>query len=295
MTLSGSSQNAQLMLGFISTGYYYRIRNDMLNNIIEIIKVAGGSQTSMMSNADHMGAGTKMWATMNKVAGQTLITLYFDTGSGYTQYTSVTDTASPPVSSYIGIRLYQNGQVDDFGGGSQGTNATVTSVPARATAAGLPPTLNIAKFAFPPPALATAQSVGPLPILSTPIPPGVLNLNRPVPSGNMSVPVPYGSMSLTRVPPVGHSDIPPFPPLPPHVPPPPLPPVDPRDVPALDGPFTYLMYGSMHYAIHAFTPPAKLKALWRNHHLHHYKYPQMGFGVSSVIWDVIFGTVPPKK
>lgn len=57
----------------------------------------------------------------------------------------------------------------------------------------------------------------------------------------------------------------------------------------------YLVYGSMHYAIHAFTPPPKLKALWRNHHLHHYKYPQMGFGVSSVIWDVIFRTVPPKK
>jgi 4-hydroxysphinganine ceramide fatty acyl 2-hydroxylase len=59
--------------------------------------------------------------------------------------------------------------------------------------------------------------------------------------------------------------------------------------------FGYLMYGSMHYAIHAFTPPSFLKALWRNHHLHHYKYPQKGFGVSSVIWDHIFGTIPPKK
>lgn len=29
----------------------------------------------------------------------------------------------------------------------------------------------------------------------------------------------------------------------------------------------YLMYGSMHYAIHAFAPPRFLKALWRNHHL----------------------------
>ncbi len=57
----------------------------------------------------------------------------------------------------------------------------------------------------------------------------------------------------------------------------------------------YLLYGSMHYAIHAFTPPAFLKALWRNHHLHHYKYPEKGFGVSSVLWDHVFGTVPPKK
>jgi hypothetical protein len=57
----------------------------------------------------------------------------------------------------------------------------------------------------------------------------------------------------------------------------------------------YLLYGSMHYAIHAFTPPSFLKALWRNHHLHHYKYPEKGFGVSSVLWDHIFRTVPPKK
>lgn len=57
----------------------------------------------------------------------------------------------------------------------------------------------------------------------------------------------------------------------------------------------YLLYGSMHYAIHAFTPPSFLKALWRNHHLHHYKYPEKGFGVSSVLWDHVFGTIPPKK
>jgi 4-hydroxysphinganine ceramide fatty acyl 2-hydroxylase len=57
----------------------------------------------------------------------------------------------------------------------------------------------------------------------------------------------------------------------------------------------YLLYGTMHYAIHAFTPPSFLKALWRNHHLHHYKYPEKGFGVSSVLWDHIFRTVPPKK
>ncbi len=58
--------------------------------------------------------------------------------------------------------------------------------------------------------------------------------------------------------------------------------------------FGYLAYGSMHYAIHAFTPPRFLKALWRNHHLHHYKHPDKGFGVSSVLWDVVFGTVPHK-
>jgi len=58
--------------------------------------------------------------------------------------------------------------------------------------------------------------------------------------------------------------------------------------------FGYLVYGSMHFAIHAFTPPSFLKALWRNHHLHHYKHPGKGFGVSSVLWDIIFRTVPRK-
>jgi sterol desaturase/sphingolipid hydroxylase (fatty acid hydroxylase superfamily) len=59
--------------------------------------------------------------------------------------------------------------------------------------------------------------------------------------------------------------------------------------------FGYLIYGSMHYAIHAFAPPRVLKALWRNHHLHHYKTPDKGFGVSSVLWDIVFGTMPEKE
>lgn len=53
----------------------------------------------------------------------------------------------------------------------------------------------------------------------------------------------------------------------------------------------YLCYASMHYAIHAFAPPFKwLKPLWRNHHLHHYKDEHLGFGVSNLLWDKIFGT-----
>ena len=56
--------------------------------------------------------------------------------------------------------------------------------------------------------------------------------------------------------------------------------------------FGYLMYGSMHYAIHAWNPPFRwMKPLWRNHHLHHYKNDHRGFGVSSTIWDHVFGTM----
>jgi sterol desaturase/sphingolipid hydroxylase (fatty acid hydroxylase superfamily) len=54
----------------------------------------------------------------------------------------------------------------------------------------------------------------------------------------------------------------------------------------------YLMYGSTHYAIHAWNPPFKfMKPLWRNHHLHHYKDEHRGFGVSTTIWDRVFGTM----
>lgn len=56
--------------------------------------------------------------------------------------------------------------------------------------------------------------------------------------------------------------------------------------------FGYLLYGTMHYAIHAWNPPFKwMKSLWRNHHLHHYKNEQCGFGVSTTLWDRLFGTM----
>ncbi len=58
----------------------------------------------------------------------------------------------------------------------------------------------------------------------------------------------------------------------------------------------YLLYGSIHYAIHAWNPPFKwMKPLWRNHHLHHYKHGDLGFGVSSTIWDHVFGTMYDLK
>jgi sterol desaturase/sphingolipid hydroxylase (fatty acid hydroxylase superfamily) len=54
----------------------------------------------------------------------------------------------------------------------------------------------------------------------------------------------------------------------------------------------YLTYGSMHYAIHAWNPPFKwMKPLWRNHHLHHYRDDNKGYGVSTTLWDRVFGTM----
>ncbi|MEW5676250.1 sterol desaturase family protein [Flavobacterium enshiense] len=53
----------------------------------------------------------------------------------------------------------------------------------------------------------------------------------------------------------------------------------------------YLLYASMHYAIHAFEPPFEfMKPLWRNHQMHHYRNEHLGFGVSNTLWDKVFGT-----
>jgi len=56
----------------------------------------------------------------------------------------------------------------------------------------------------------------------------------------------------------------------------------------------YLFYVTIHYAIHVYAPPKYLKGLWRNHHLHHYKYADKAFGVSSGLWDMVFGTLPKR-
>jgi sterol desaturase/sphingolipid hydroxylase (fatty acid hydroxylase superfamily) len=54
----------------------------------------------------------------------------------------------------------------------------------------------------------------------------------------------------------------------------------------------HLLHASLHYAIHAWHPPFKwMKPLWRNHHLHHYTSVEKGFGITSTLWDHVFGTM----
>ena len=54
----------------------------------------------------------------------------------------------------------------------------------------------------------------------------------------------------------------------------------------------YAGYLSIHYMVHAFQPPKNfLKILWVNHSIHHYKNGEEVFGVSSPLWDYIYGTM----
>ena len=54
----------------------------------------------------------------------------------------------------------------------------------------------------------------------------------------------------------------------------------------------YAAYLSVHFMVHAYQPPRNfLKVLWVNHAVHHYKDGDYVFGVSSPLWDYIYGTM----
>lgn len=58
----------------------------------------------------------------------------------------------------------------------------------------------------------------------------------------------------------------------------------------------YALYLAIHYMVHAFQPPQNsFKYLWINHSVHHYKDGDGVYGVSSPLWDYIYGTMNPTK
>ncbi|KAF5362776.1 hypothetical protein D9757_011006 [Collybiopsis confluens] len=62
----------------------------------------------------------------------------------------------------------------------------------------------------------------------------------------------------------------------------------------ISGAFTfYILYDCMHYALHHTQLPAYMKEMKKYHLAHHYKNFDLGFGVTSKIWDVVFNTVLP--
>lgn len=57
----------------------------------------------------------------------------------------------------------------------------------------------------------------------------------------------------------------------------------------------YAFYLSVHYMVHVYQPPKSfLKFLWVNHSVHHYKNGEVVFGVSSPLWDYVYGTMRLK-
>ncbi|HVD38526.1 MAG TPA: sterol desaturase family protein [Solirubrobacterales bacterium] len=58
----------------------------------------------------------------------------------------------------------------------------------------------------------------------------------------------------------------------------------------------YLFYDYTHYYLHHFVPRSDLgKQLREQHMRHHFQDHRFGFGVSSPLWDVVFGTLPRRR
>jgi dihydroceramide fatty acyl 2-hydroxylase len=58
----------------------------------------------------------------------------------------------------------------------------------------------------------------------------------------------------------------------------------------------YLTYDYTHYHVHHHTPRTQLgKRLREQHMRHHFQDHRFGYGVSSPLWDVVFGTLPRKR
>ncbi|KDQ60181.1 hypothetical protein JAAARDRAFT_32561 [Jaapia argillacea MUCL 33604] len=55
----------------------------------------------------------------------------------------------------------------------------------------------------------------------------------------------------------------------------------------------YVLYDCMHYALHHSRLPAYMKEMKKYHLAHHYKNFELGFGVTSKIWDYVFNTILP--
>jgi sterol desaturase/sphingolipid hydroxylase (fatty acid hydroxylase superfamily) len=53
----------------------------------------------------------------------------------------------------------------------------------------------------------------------------------------------------------------------------------------------YLIYDTTHYAVHHRSVPTAFgKLLRKHHHRHHFANPDEDYGVSSPLWDILFGT-----
>jgi dihydroceramide fatty acyl 2-hydroxylase len=58
----------------------------------------------------------------------------------------------------------------------------------------------------------------------------------------------------------------------------------------------YLIYDYTHYALHHFKPLTQMgKILRQNHMQHHFQCPDSKFGVTSPLWDYVFGSTSQKS
>jgi len=231
-------------------GSYLYFVNDMSGNLMRIRTFDGTNDNGIFSVNDHVTANGRIWAMVeNAPAGG--IRAYFmadRNGTGAWELIGQVDDSSVwsavPSAVYIGIRTTYQGQMDNFGGGILATQGAVPFGSASLVAP--VPTLSKGQLVQVPPAVTNLVRVSPGQSMAPVIGPAVMNLVRPYPpSSAMRVTLPFGTATITRGAVTGSTTVPAFPPIPQPPPPPPPPPPDPRDTPALDGPWTYMMYEAM--------------------------------------------------
>ena len=54
----------------------------------------------------------------------------------------------------------------------------------------------------------------------------------------------------------------------------------------------YLGYMLIHVSVHHFDQPKRFNFWWRHHTIHHFQQHDRAFGVTTSIWDRVFGTMP---
>ncbi|XP_057971853.1 dihydroceramide fatty acyl 2-hydroxylase FAH1-like [Malania oleifera] len=58
----------------------------------------------------------------------------------------------------------------------------------------------------------------------------------------------------------------------------------------------YVMYDLTHYYLHHGKPSEGVSQNRKRYHLnHHFKVHNKGFGITSSMWDIVFGTIPQSK
>lgn len=56
----------------------------------------------------------------------------------------------------------------------------------------------------------------------------------------------------------------------------------------------YSIYMWIHTVIHRLPMPERFNFWWKHHGIHHYQQHDRAFGVSTPLWDYVFGTMPEK-
>lgn len=58
--------------------------------------------------------------------------------------------------------------------------------------------------------------------------------------------------------------------------------------------FGYVFYVYIHYRIHLPGTPKWMRNHMIHHQLHHHRHSDKAFGVTTALWDRVFGTMPPE-